>query len=75
MSKVLGLQIVPQLFLAGPHMAALFSSMHEVSSEQQSFEADDFDPKGTLCPNCLGELELVVAAGCIPQELGFHVVF
>lgn len=66
LSQVLGLQIVTQFFLTGPHMAALFPSLHKVSGEQQSFEEEDFDPKVTLCPDCLGELELVVATGCIP---------
>lgn len=75
LSQVLGLQIVSQLFLTGPHMAALLPGLQEVSGEQKSFEKEDFDPNVTLCPNCLGELELVVATGCIPQELGFQVVF
>lgn len=66
LSQVLGLQIVAQLFLTGPHMLTLFPSPHKVSCEQQSFEEEDFDPKVTLCPNCLRELELVVATGCIP---------
>lgn len=78
LGQVFGLQIVTELLLADPHVPALLLlllGLGKVSSEEQCFEEEYFGPEATLCPHCLGELELVVATGCISQELGFHVVF
>lgn len=74
LGQVSGLQIVAQLLLADPHVPAV-PGLGEVSSQEQCFEEEDFGPQATFCPHCLGELELVVATGCISQEFGFHAVF
>lgn len=48
LSQELGLQIVTQLVLSGPHMVVLLPVLHGVSGEQHSFEEDNLDPKVTL---------------------------